>query len=312
MNTPNVCVVGDALIDELQLPTGVEEHVGGAGLNVAVGLTRLGLEPSLVAMVGKDRAGDDIRGYLASFGVSLVPTEVPVSSRAVSDRRAGEPRYVFNDAALGRRIQFDRRQRSALDAAAVVVVSCFPFDDAAQADMLSEAVTDPRSRLVLDPNPREHLISDLAGFRTAFERLAARSLLVKVGDEDAQLLYGEALEVVARRLLESGASAVLATEGAGGASILLPGGVTAHRPIHPMPGTIVDTMGAGDATLASVTAELAHAGLPTTPEAAERMLDDAMAIAAATCRAAGALLRLPAELGPGLHEARGHTLRTTR
>lgn len=295
MNAPSVCVVGDALIDELQWPAGVEEYVGGAGLNVAVGLTQLGLEPSLVAMVGQDRAGDAIRTHLASFGVSLVSTDVPVSSRAVSDRRAGEPRYVFNDAALARRIAFDDRQRSALDAAAIVVVSCFPFDDTAQTALLSNAVTDPLSRLVLDPNPREHLISDLETFRTAFEGLAARSLLVKLGDEDAQLLYGEPLEVVARRLLERGASAVLATGGAAGASILLSGGVTAHRPIYLMPGPIVDTMGAGDATLASVTAELVHAGLPTSPEAAARMLDDAMAIAAATCRAPGALLRRPSE-----------------
>lgn len=296
MNAQSICVVGDALIDELQLPTGVGEYVGGAGLNVAVGLTQLGLEPSLVAMVGQDDAGDDIRAYLASFGVALVPTDVPVSSRAVSDRRAGEPRYVFNDAALARRIAFDDRQHSALDAAAVVVVSCFPFDDTVQTALLSNAVTDPRSRLVLDPNPREHLISDLKAFRTAFEELAAQSLLVKLGDEDAQLLYAEPLEVVAGRLLKRGASAVLATEGAGGASILLSGGVTTHRPIHPMPGPIVDTMGAGDATLASVTAALVHAGLPTSPEAAARMLEDAMAIAAATCRAPGALLRRPPEL----------------
>lgn len=293
MSGPGVCVVGDALVDELQWADATEEHVGGAGLNVAVGLTRLGLDASLVAMVGTDRAGDDIRAHLASFGVALSSTDVPTSSRAVSDRRAGEPRYVFNDAALARRIAFDDRQRAALDTAAVVVVSCFPLDDTAQTELLSNAVHDSPSRLVLDPNPREHLISDLDAFRAAFETLAAQSLLVKIGDEDAQLLYGEPLEAAARRLLDLGPSAVLATEGAAGASLLLRRGVTVHRPIHTMPGRIVDTMGAGDSSLASVTAALVRAGLPKSSEAVARTLDEAMAIAAATCRAPGALLRLP-------------------
>ncbi|MGO4533465.1 PfkB family carbohydrate kinase [Leifsonia sp. 2MCAF36] len=293
MSEPYVCVVGDALIDELQTPAGVEEHVGGAGLNVAVGLRRLGLETSLAAMVGEDRAGDDIRAHLTTSGVALHATAVPVSARAVSDRRHGEPRYVFNDAARTRHIAFDPQQRSALAGAALVVVSSFPFDDVGQARLLSEAIEDPGSRLVLDPNPRAHLISDLDAFRAGFESLAARSLLVKIGDEDAQLLYGESLTVVARRLLGLGPSAVLATAGAAGASLSLATGETAHSPVHPLPGPIVDTMGAGDATLASITSTLARDGLPETPAAASVALHEAMAIAAATCRVPGALLRLP-------------------
>ncbi|HEV7185003.1 MAG TPA: PfkB family carbohydrate kinase, partial [Leifsonia sp.] len=117
MSGARICVVGDALIDELRWPGRTEVFVGGAGLNVAVGLTQLRVGAAIVAMVGEDRAGDEIRAYLASFDVSLWPTVVPVSSRAVSDRTAGEPRYVFNDSALNRRIAFDAAQRTALDAA---------------------------------------------------------------------------------------------------------------------------------------------------------------------------------------------------
>ncbi|MGO4592749.1 PfkB family carbohydrate kinase [Leifsonia sp. 2TAF2] len=295
MTTPTISVIGDALIDELRSPTAVEEHVGGAGLNVAVGLARLGLPASLLAMVGDDRAGDDIRAYLASFGVRLIATKAPLSARAVSDRSAGEPRYVFNDAARARRIAFDNTQRATLDDSALIVVSSFPFDDAGQAELLSGAVRASPSRLVLDPNPREHLISDVDAFRTGFEDLARRSLLVKIGDEDAGLLYAEPLAIVARRLLGLGPSAVLATEGAAWATLLLASGVTVHRPVHPMTAPIVDTMGAGDATLASITATLARVGMPETAEETTRVLDEAMSIAAATCRIPGALLRLPGE-----------------
>ena len=299
MTASGICVVGDALIDELRWPDSAEEHVGGAGLNVAVGLTRLGEEASLVAMVGQDRPGDEIREFLASFGVAVFASDALVSARAVSDRTAGEPRYVFNEAARNRRVSFDARQRAALDSAALVVVSSFPLDDAGQTELLANAVHHARSRLVLDPNPREHLITDVDAFRAGFERLAAQSLLVKIGDDDARLLYGEPLALVARRLLDLGPSVVLATEGAAGASMLLASGPTAHRPIHPLAGPIVDTMGAGDATLASVTATLMRDGHPESAEDAARLLDKAMAIAAATCRAPGGLLRLAdAPLGP--------------
>ncbi|MFZ8396228.1 PfkB family carbohydrate kinase, partial [Staphylococcus aureus] len=62
--TGRVVVIGDALIDELRDDEGVREFVGGAALNVAVGLSRLGVPASLIAMVGDDAAGDQIRAYL--------------------------------------------------------------------------------------------------------------------------------------------------------------------------------------------------------------------------------------------------------
>ena len=57
----SVVVIGDALIDELRDDTGVKEFVGGAALNVAVGLSRLGVPTTLIAMVGDDEAGAKTR-----------------------------------------------------------------------------------------------------------------------------------------------------------------------------------------------------------------------------------------------------------
>ena len=112
----------------------MREFVGGAALNVAVGLTRLGVPTTLIAMVGDDEAGAHIRAYLADFGVELIATPSALgSSRAVSTRSgAGEPVYEFNDAAKARSIRFGERERAAIADAAIVAVSCFPFDDAEQ------------------------------------------------------------------------------------------------------------------------------------------------------------------------------------
>lgn len=65
----SVVVIGDALIDELRDDAGVKEFVGGAALNVAVGLSRLGVPTTLIAMVGDDEAGAKIRAYLDDYGV---------------------------------------------------------------------------------------------------------------------------------------------------------------------------------------------------------------------------------------------------
>jgi sugar/nucleoside kinase (ribokinase family) len=288
-----VVVVGDALIDELRGEHGSREFVGGAALNVAVGLAVLGHRPTLLAMVGDDEDGTTIRGFLEEHGVELLATRAPNgSSRAVSDRTAGEPRYIFNTAALNRRINFDSAQRKALADADLVAVSCFPFDDQFQADALAESVQDPERRLVIDANPRPGLIHDLDRFATNANRASARAALVKIGDEDAELLYGTSLRDAEEQLLGLGARAVLATAGRHGAGVATKDGIRVHESIVPLPGPIVDTMGAGDATTASVTDSLLRADrrdLAFWQSALAR----AMGIAAATCRAEGALLRLP-------------------
>ncbi|QCQ16884.1 PfkB family carbohydrate kinase [Microbacterium sp. RG1] len=291
-----VVVIGDALIDELRDDTGVREFVGGAALNVAVGLARLGLPTTLIAMVGDDEPGDRIRAYLDDFGVELVATPSPHgSSRAVSTRNAGgEPVYVFNEAAWNRRIHFGDEERRIIADAAITVVSCFPLDDAAQAAELADAVRAADGLLAVDPNPREGMMHDRAGFVAGFEELAALADLVKVGDDDAELLYAAPLDTVRDRMRELGAVAVLTTRGAQGAGVVTDA-VAIERPIASVPGVIVDTMGAGDAVLSSAVASLLSEH-PSDEAAWVTLVDTAMEVAAATCRFEGALLRLPSAL----------------
>jgi sugar/nucleoside kinase (ribokinase family) len=290
----NVVVVGDALIDELHRDGAVEEFVGGAALNVAVGLSALGVRTTLIAMIGDDADGATIRAFLHEHNVTLIPTVGPNgSSRGVSDRKDGEPFYVFNAAAQARRIEFGPPERSALASATLVVVSCFPFDDVEQSRELLDAIPDARTRLVVDPNPRLSMMHDVARFRDTFEKLAPHTLLVKVGDDDSKLLYGTTVSELSDRLLADGVATVLATAGSHGASIRTADGLDATVPIAELPGPVIDTMGAGDATLASVIASILTEDFPRDADAWTHVLQRAMLIAAATCRSEGALLRLP-------------------
>ena len=300
----NVVVIGDALIDELRFAGDRATFVGGAALNVAVGLSVIGVPATLIAMVGDDRDGRKIRDFLAEHGVELLATTGPLgSSRAISDRTDGEPTYQFNEAARARRIVFGAREQAAIAAADFVVVSCFPFDDDEQAAAVEDAVSSPGRRLLIDPNPRAGMLHDRERFAHNFERVAARSLLTKVGEEDAELLYGVTLSDLRDRILASGASSVLCTAGADGAELVTRSGTRVSSPVVALLGPVIDTMGAGDATLSAFAATIALDGIPTTDQRWQDALSDAMGIAAATCRTEGALLRLPADRIPHVAEA---------
>jgi fructokinase len=289
-----VVVIGDALIDEIHDSAGVRELVGGAALNVAVGLRRLGIETTLIAMVGDDEAGAHIREYLSDHGVRLISSEAPLgSSRAIVRRAAnGEPEYVFNEAARQRSIRYSDEAGAAIEDAALVAISCFPFDAPAEVEALVGALAG--ARVALDPNPRLGMLRDRVAFVRGFERLAASAAIVKVGADDAALLYDGDLDALRGRLREIGAAAVLATAGAAGATLETDAGIVS-APITPLPGVVVDTVGAGDATLAAVTEGLVTTS-PTEREKWRALLLRAMDIAAATCRAEGGLLRTPESL----------------
>ncbi len=293
-STARVTVVGDALIDELRDPRGTREFVGGAALNVAVGLALLGEQATLVAMLGDDEPATRIRSFLEDYGVRLVESpSARGTSRAVSDRADGEPRYVFNEAAQHRRLRFDDATRTSLDEADLVVVSCYPCDDDEQVDLLLAAGREPQRRLVVDGNPRSGMLHDRDRFLANFERTAAQSMLVKVGDEDAALLLGAPLEEFVarlRRVANGDGPAVLATAGRAGAATHH-GDLEVRAGIVDLPGPVVDTMGAGDATLAAIVHRIAVDGLPDGADAWSSALQDAMTIAAATVRHEGALLR---------------------
>jgi fructokinase len=274
----------------------VREFVGGAALNVAVGLARLGVPATLVAMLGDDEPASRVRRYLADFGVELIATPSLLgTARAVSTRSgAGEPVYEFNEASQQRRIRFGDAEQAAMADADLVVVSCFAFDDPEQTAELADAVETAGVAVAVDPNPRTGMMRDRAEFVRGFERLAAGAALVKVGEDDAALLYDDRLDVLRARLIDLGAKAVLATEGAAGATIEA-GDVVVTRPISTLPGRIVDTMGAGDAAFAATVAALVDAA-PADAEGWEDVLQNAMDVAAATCRFEGALLRTPSAL----------------
>lgn len=282
-----VVVVGDALVDEVDGAS----IVGGAALNVAVGLARLGVPSRLIAMVGDDAPGLLVREHCAAHGVDLVATAAPRGTAvATAVRDGGTMRYEFNEAGTGRFVEL-RDQTAVLEAAPLVLVSCLALEHEAQVAPLA-ALPRSRERLMLDPNARPAYLREpgaTARFAAGLDLLASRALLVKLSDEDAELVYGEGTEATAERLVAAGAGAVAVTRGADGATVIADGGrVDASVPHLDAP--LVDTIGAGDSVLASLAASVLageHVGGWSGP------LERAMAVGVATTRVAGGLLQLP-------------------
>lgn len=291
--------IGDALIDEVRTDTVIGRHPGGAALNLAVGMSILGLPTTLAGIVADDADGRTLEAFLARHGTDLIPTRGPHGTGvAVSDRTENEPHYEFNTAVRERAFHFDDVLRDAAAHAGVVAVNCFPLDNPDQAGQLADLLGRTRGLTAVDPNPRPALLTDAAAFRAGFEKIAAIADIVKFSDEDAALMYDRDAGTVARDILRSeGPRAVLLTEGRAGGRILLRGGSEYTSPIQTLPGPIVDTMGAGDATLAAVLAGIVQAAdderRPLDGQDWQDLLDGAMRVAAATCRHMGATLRIP-------------------
>ncbi|MGA9850744.1 MAG: PfkB family carbohydrate kinase [Roseiarcus sp.] len=290
-----VVVIGDGIIDAVQTSDAPPVlYPGGAALNLAVGLARLGLPSVLAGRIGLDRNGFRLMRYLREEGVRLINTpNADFTGVATSRRRGGEPSYEFTPSLFRRRIAFNSTLLKAVVEAPAVAVNSFSFGDSAQADALCEALEAAPGLKILDPNPRPRLIGDLDAFREGFEKTSARANLVKLSDEDARLFYGRDDDGLAESLFERGVEIVLLTRGKLGAGIFTRSGLNAATPATELAPPIVDTMGAGDATLASVIAFILVEGMPRDKEGWRACLKRAMDIAAATCRSAGGALVRP-------------------
>ncbi|WP_413318906.1 PfkB family carbohydrate kinase [Agrococcus sp. 1P02AA] len=282
-----VLVIGDALVDEVDGAS----IVGGAALNVAVGLARLGVPARLVAMVGEDAAGRLVREHCAAHDVELLAAPAPRGTAvARAERVGGTMHYAFNEAGARRFVELAGLEHE-LERAPLVVVSCLALEHESQIAPLL-AMPRPSERLLIDPNARPGYLGSPGArerFAAGLDALAARALLVKVSDEDTELVYAEDAAETAGRWLAAGTGAVAITRGPDGARVATARGwVDAFVPQLAAP--LVDTIGAGDSVLAALTASVI-AGDHERGWAGP--LARAMAVAAATTRVAGGLLQLP-------------------
>ena len=245
----DVLVIGEALIDIVETTDGDRELVGGSPANVAVGVARQGHRVRLLTRLGRDARGERIAAQITASGA--VVDEASWTDAATSTARArlradGSAEYEFA-------IDWAVPVLAADDVRIVHTGSIALFLEpggSAVLEVLRRAADSGTALVTLDPNIRPALVGGHEVARARFAQAAASADLVKLSDEDAAWLYpGLDAEAVLHQIAAHGPRIVVMTRGGSGAIGLGPGGVAA---VDALPVTVADTIGAGDAYMASL------------------------------------------------------------
>ena len=265
-----IVVIGEALVDLVIAPSGaVEAALGGAPYNTARAAARLGADVEYVGGLSVDRFGSLLRQRLDADGVGtsyVVATDAPTTLAAAEIDEDGSATYRF---------YFDGTSAPLVgpDAAGTAVAALgsndvlFTGGLALVLQPMASSVMDALESVaddtivVIDVNCREAVIPDRAAYVERIGAAAARADIMKVSDEDlAYLTPAVDMATAARRLLEMGTQAVVVTAGSSQTTIVTAEGQTVVE-VPPVPGAVVDTIGAGDTFGAGLLAWWSAAGV---------------------------------------------------
>jgi len=287
----------------------LDGRAGGAPMNVAIGLSRLGRKVSFFSKVSRDLFGERIMAHLANEGVDtrlILRTDQLSTLAIVSLDSAGAARYSFYIENTADRSISEKELPAALPGEIKAIHIGGSYSTALEPSASSYAALVARERdrrlISYDPNIRDSVAPDLDLWRAKAVILAGMAHLIKASDEDLAKLYpGRDAETVAADWIADGTCLVLITLGREGALGFTGKGVSAQVPGVKV--KVIDTVGAGDTFQAATLDWLARKDR-LTPEAlaglssAElpALLTYAAKAAAITCSRRGADLPRADEL----------------
>lgn len=251
---------GEAVID--MIPRQGEANVheacpGGAALNSAVALARLGEPVGVLAGLSLDPFGQFLEAHLRSNAVEL--TYLVRSSRpsTLAFAHLGESgaQYSFYDiGSSGRMLQEEDLSKPGADVKALLFGGISLAVEPCGASFESYAESLGADCIVMmDANIRPALIEDEVAYRERLHRLFALADIVKLSEEDLEWLGGDVLtQLIAQTPL------TLLTRGEQGATAWRREGEGFHVPVAHA--EVADTVGAGDTFNAAFLSELRARG----------------------------------------------------
>ena len=292
-----ITVVGEALIDIIVDPAGnVTSVVGGAPLNTARTIARLGVPATFLGGVSTDTFGARIMRLLEADGVGYAlgkQVDEPTTLAIAQIDADGAATYRFmmegtSAAAVTSQAALSHvgPQCSALHVGTLGLV-LQPLADATAAVVSAS----PADRLVMvDPNCRPSVMSSSDVFDRTLRAVLERADVVKVSGDDLAFIYPsiEVHDAAVRLQRESGA-VVLFTDGAKSVHVL----TESDDVVLEVPKVaVVDTVGAGDSFSGGFLAQWQSKGFGRADVAnLDEVLSAArfgIAVAAITCQRAGA------------------------
>lgn len=254
---PRVVCFGEVLWDIL--PHG--RYPGGAPFNVGYHLHRQGAEVCVASAVGTDPLGDELLARLTAWGIPTAGISrleaFPTGTVTAELSPSGDARYTLHENVAWDRIHLTEATLRAAGGADAVIFGSLAQRSTFNRNSLDEllALLPAQAWRIFDVNLRAPfddlaLVGALAGKATVLKLNAAEAARLAAGAEEEP---GQE-EAHARRLQqETRCRIVCITAGARGAG-LLADGEWLWEPGQPV--AVADTVGAGDAFLATLTMRL--------------------------------------------------------
>lgn len=275
-----------------------DARIGGSPFNVAVGLSRLGRGAALFTGISSDPLGRRLEQALEHEGVEtayLVRKQNPTTLALVTLGSGGIPHYSFygHEAADSSVSEIDLPELPR-SVAALHFGSYSLVVEPTGSSLLRLARRHHDGLLVsFDPNLRLNVEPDLGRWRERVEAFTEIADLIKVSDEDLELLFpGDEIESSICRWNSRGVRLIVVTRGDGGTLVSLRGEVfeATRRQVK-----VIDTVGAGDSFQAGLLCGLDELGKATKTglsrvslDECRQVIDFATAAAAVTCTRRGA------------------------
>jgi 2-dehydro-3-deoxygluconokinase len=246
-------VQGDEInaIDQL---SAARISTGGSEANVAIGLSRLGIDSTWLSRVGNDGFGKRVIGDLRSEGVSVIANvdmESPTGLMVKTTPRAGVTAvdYYRKGSAASKLSMTDFEDVNFSDYSLVHLSGITPALSAQnQATWLEVAKVAKTAGCMIsfDVNYRSKLWSKREA-TSVFKKMLRLADIVIAGIDEAQLILDDNSEdpvVLGSKIEDFGPSVVAIKCGADGAAVVSKG--QTHR-VKALSVSVVDTVGAGDA-----------------------------------------------------------------
>ena len=304
----SVSALGELLIDFTDAGTSAggqrlfERNAGGAPANVLVALQKLGHRTAFLGKVGCDMHGEFLRATLEANGIDttgLISDPDAFTTLAfVALSADGEREFSFaRKPGADTRIAADELARGVIGDSRVFHVGSLSLtDEPARSATLAalDAAREAGCVLSYDPNYRANLWPSVDAAVAQMRSVVGRMDLMKLSDEECELLTGEKdPRAAADALLGAGPKVVAVTLGAGGAYVACADG---GREVAGFPAEAVDATGAGDSFWGGFLAGFCESGLAP----ADVTADDAAgfarlgnAVASLCVRRRGAIPAMP-------------------